>query len=286
LNNLESISYRIREWLTDTEFTQYAQTKTVKELGDLVQNTISWLNDDKMSSLAPSEVLKAKLKMLTGLTDPIRERRNEATRRDEVTSALKEALKSAKGMIDLVAESIKATDKANKEMAEKAALEAAEKEAAASEAPPSSTDTTSDPLADLEEPDSTTTSSGAAEEATILPVPAVSPYTEEDLQDLLESHGTITEWLEDRLTIQETKKIYEDPAFKVEELETKANELNEAVMNVLTKSMGGGGYGGKGGKGKGKKATKPKKPKPAKTVDLDEEPSFMAFAKGNKHDEL
>jgi hypoxia up-regulated 1 len=269
LNNLEGTAYRYRELITDDEFQSFTLPQTIKEIETLLKSTVDWLSDDDAGGNADSKTLKAKLEELKGLVEPIKDRRNEASKRPELTTFLKDALSQAKSMIDLVKDTIRITDEQNLEM-EKQRLASAAESTSTTAVPDSEASTAPDPLADLEQELPSTTSS-VEEQATILPVPAVAPYSQEDLEDLNDVYGRVSEWLEEHLSLQETKKPWETPAFKGEELQKKAKDLNDVVMEVLQKSMKGSGKGS----GK-KKRSKTKKAKPTTTEEVKPPASFMA----------
>jgi hypoxia up-regulated 1 len=280
------LSYKVRELVTDEDFQLYSQPKVIKEIETLVKSTLTWLNDDGGFN-ADSSTLKSKLEVIKGLVDPIQDRKSEAQKRPELTVFLKEALSQAKSMIELVKVTIQTTDDSNREMEAKAKAEAeaaSSSSSAAAEAAATATETATsatDPLADLEE-EITSTSSSVEEKATILPVPAVSPYTEEDLEDLNDAYGRISEWLEEKLSTQESLKPHEPPAFKSEELQRKAKDLNDAVMQVLAKSMKNA---------KGKKAPPKSKKTKTKSAEPEAPSNFMAGVKKDPldprdHDEL
>jgi hypoxia up-regulated 1 len=150
---------------------------------------------------------------------------------------LREALGQAQGLVNIIKDSMVVASSS-----EAAASSSASEEAAKAAASPSTStssadpETSVDPLAELEEDESSSTTS-----TTEIPTPSanpwISPYTEDDLKALTDTYESVNTWLEEKLAEQEKLKPYEDPIFAPGELQKKATELNDALMSLLQKKL-------------------------------------------------
>lgn len=233
-NNLESFIYRIRDLVSDTSFTTFAPKPLIKELEKLAQSTSSWLSDDGAN--AKSEYLKEKLKALTDIVDPIKKRREESNKRPELTTFLKDALAQAKGMVEIIQDTVEKAKESAKSASEAASssLASLAESSTSTESPAASG--TVDPLADLEEADEPS-SSTTSEETKPTEEAFVSPYSEDDLKEILTAYESVSGWLEKKISEQDKLKEWEEPVLKTGELQKKAKELNDVLMNILQKKM-------------------------------------------------
>jgi hypoxia up-regulated 1 len=221
LNNLESKIYRIRDQLEDTEFTSFASAPMIKDVQKLVKATSQWLSDSGHD--ATSEVLRERRKALEKIMAPIALRRSEAAKRPELTQLLRDALTQAKGLVALIEDSINVAARKSSEMAEASASSAS----SASEA-----SSATDPLADLEQPESS-----AAPQPTDSPLSFLPVYTADDLKSVKGAYEVTNAWLEAKLAEQEKLLPYEDAVFTSSELEAKAKELNDGLMKLLQQKL-------------------------------------------------
>jgi hypoxia up-regulated 1 len=183
---------------------------------------------------------------------------------------LREALGQAQSFVNIIKDSVVAASSSAA-----AASSSASEEAAKAAASPSTTassadaETSTDPLADLEEDSSSSTTTSTTETPTPSAEPWVSPYTEDDLKALTDTYESVNTWLETKLAEQEKLQPYEDPVFAPGELKKKAVELNDALMSLLQKKMKQQQQQqSKSSKTKpAPKPTKKAKPKPAKGED-------------------
>jgi hypoxia up-regulated 1 len=221
LNNLESKIYRIRDQLEDTEFTSFASAPMIKDVQRLVKSTSQWLSDSSHS--ATSEMLKERRKALEEIIAPIALRRSEAAKRPELTKLLRDALTQAKGLVTMIEDSINVAARRSSELAEASASSSS----SASEA-----SSATDPLADLEQ-----TESSAAPQPTDNPLSFLPVYTADDLKTVKSAYESTNVWFEAKLAEQEKLLPYEDAAFTSTELEAKAKELNDGLMKLLQQKL-------------------------------------------------
>ncbi|KAF2663911.1 actin-like ATPase domain-containing protein [Microthyrium microscopicum] len=232
LNNLEGFTYKARDLLTDESFTGFASKPMLKDIEDLIKATSSWVSEEGFT--AASDILKEKLKALHALVDPIRRRKDEAEKRPQLTTTLREALSQAQSFIKIIEESIESSAKS----ASSAAAEASKsvEDGASSVTSAIKGETTDGGLESLEEDESSSSSTKSAT-TTAIPEPFMPQYTAEDLSELAGSYKTVEEWLEKKLKEQDALKPWEEPVFDSKEISSKATDLNNALMKILTKKM-------------------------------------------------
>ncbi|THY60133.1 actin-like ATPase domain-containing protein [Aureobasidium pullulans] len=245
LNVLEAYTYRTRDLLENTDFVGASTEAIRSQLSSLLSSTSDWLYGE--GSSAKAEAFKSKLADLKAIVDPVQKRREEASARPEILKSLQSSLDQTRSMVDAIGKQIAASISS----ASEAALSSSSTtEAAAS---PS----TADDLDDLDEPDASSTSSSAkpSESASLM------PYTEEDLASITKAYESVSEWIKAKVAEQDKLQPFEDPAFTVKEIETKAKELNKALMDMVTKKMQMPKASTRSSSSKKPKATKSKKAK-------------------------
>ena len=240
-NTLEAYTYRSRDYLSDDSFISFSSDAIRDTLESKLSEVNDWLYGDGLD--ASLNELKAKLKDLKTLIDPVLRRKDESGKRDGAVENLKKELDSMKNMIKMVTESI-----------EKQAADAAVSASAASlsasltrtpeEASPFTTVGPSESAAtpgaddDLEaDPYSTTTSTTSVPENTAIPEPIISPYTSDDLSTLQSKYDSIESWLEKKLAAQSKLGPTDDPAILTSDLQTKAKELMEEISSLIRKKV-------------------------------------------------
>lgn len=222
-NTLESYTYRARDLLSDESFIGASTDALRKEVEDKFQSASEWLYG--AGADANREVLKAQLKELRNLVDPVLKRKEEAVKRPEQIRLLKEALDQTRTLIEVV-----------KEQNGKAAASASSTSSTSSSTESHTTTAPSssgvDDFAELEdEPSATSTTTQAPK------VPEMPLYTPEDLDVLTKTHGTIHQWLTTKLAEQEKLAPYEDPVMLSADMEAKAKQLNRVVLDLLQKKI-------------------------------------------------
>lgn len=254
LNTLEAFTYRARDYLEDDTFIAVSNDKSRKELSDQLAVVSDWLYGDGTD--AKLQEFKDKLKGLRKLVDPVLKRKEENSKRDDAVKVLEEGLKSIKGTIEMVENSIK-------KAAEDAASSASSVAAAAKENPSTTSTPSEDDLDD--DPYSSTASAEDAAE-TDKDSPAFKPYeyTEDDLSSLTKAQDVVQKWFDEKMKAQKKLGPYDDPAVLVADLEAKAKQLQGEVTSTIMKTirmqdMPKKGKGGKKPKSKSKKASQASK---------------------------
>jgi hypoxia up-regulated 1 len=276
LNSLEAFTYKARDLLTDDGFMRFSTAVQRTAIEKLLGETSEWLSGE--GSNAAGDALKAKLKGLKALVEPIQKRKWESSHRPEAIKKLEESLNSTLSLADVIKYSLNEAEQASSSSSSLASSLSEAMAKSASEAltetsaTPSSSETAStsaDPLAELEEeaePVSSSSTTTAAPEPT--PEAVVSPYSPEDLTSITDLYTSTLKWFEDSLAAQAKLSETEDPAFKVDDLVAKTEKLNIEVMAIFQKKM-------KIPKArtytppKSTKSKKPKKSKATKSVEIE-----------------
>ena len=226
LNTLEAFTYKARDLLDDEAFIAASTEKHRTEIEEQFKSASDWLYGDGAD--ASREVLKARLDGLHSLVDPIQKRKDEAVKRPQQVQSLKEALNQTKTMVSVIKQQMEYHSVADTA----SSLEPSSSESSSS--PTSTAPSSIDDFADLDDDTSTSISATASPSAK---APPLFSYGEEDLQAITDAHDSVESWLNSRLAEQEKLLPTDDPIVLSAELAAKSKELNDMVMNLLTKQM-------------------------------------------------
>ncbi|TKA23750.1 hypothetical protein B0A50_07032 [Salinomyces thailandicus] len=221
LNVLESYTYFVRDFLSNTDYSAFS-TETVRgDISKLLDSARGFMEDPGQVTKATEETFRERLTGLKTLVEPIQSRRREESARPEKVEKLKESLGKTNKMVDMVREQIA--------KASEAVANAAETSTESS----STTMSTTDDFDDLEEPDTASSSTTAA------PKPSsfadFSPYTDSDLTSIEEAYETVSKWLQEKESEQGKLKPFEDPVLSVKELEAQASKLSNVMADLMYK---------------------------------------------------
>lgn len=183
-----------------------------------LSETSDWLYGDGTD--AKLQDFKDRLKSMKALVDPVLKRKDESSKREEAIDLLKNSLKNASGMMDMIKGSI----------AEAAKTAASTVSSAASSVVNSAT--AGDDLE--EEPYSTSSSSP---EETDVPLPKPYSYTEEDLSSIEKVYETAQKWLDEKVKAQGKLSSSDEPAFLVADINAKARQVGAAVSDIVMKQI-------------------------------------------------
>ncbi|KAF2816269.1 heat shock protein 70-like protein-like protein [Mytilinidion resinicola] len=227
LNSLEAFTYRARDLLDNEYFIAAFTTEQRSLLEEKLGFTSDWIYGDGRD--ATEEDLKAKLKDLKDIVDPVQKRIDEARKRPDAIKSLEEALEQVKSFTGIIANDIK-------DSAAKASLAAEEaSKAAASSTASAEESATADPLDDLEEEDMLKSASSEAAKASDVPEPPI--YSEDDLEVLTSVSETVQKWLDEKLAAQAKLSETQDAAFTIKDLEEQSRKLNSALMEMVQRKM-------------------------------------------------
>ncbi|KAF2749505.1 actin-like ATPase domain-containing protein [Sporormia fimetaria CBS 119925] len=218
LNSLEAFTYKARDYLEEESFIAASAAAIRSTIEEKLSAASEWIYAEGHD--ATEEVLKARLKELTDLVDPILKRKDEAANRPAALSAYKDSLASLGSIIPMVKDNIESASK---------------KEAEATKSSEPAESASADPLADLEEDDPKKLSTADAPAGLPTDVPTV--YDDDDLKFLEEKVAAGKKWLEEKVAAQEKLAPSDDPVVTVKELQAEAKKLEDAITEMMTKKM-------------------------------------------------
>ncbi|KAJ4988563.1 heat shock protein 70-like protein [Stagonosporopsis vannaccii] len=222
LNSLEAYTYRARDYFEDDDFVAVSSEAVLTELKDKLDAASEWVYAEGPN--ADEKSLRAKLKELENIVNPILRRRRQSWKRPGAITDLEETIGGMKEVVELV----------NNQIAERSAYVSKSAEAASSSSASPSPSPSVDPLDELEEDDAEATPSASATPE-IEEVPEI--YTDEDRSKIEDVTEKARKWLEETRAKQDKLQSHEDPVLTVEELKVYKQELDDVVMEMMMKKM-------------------------------------------------
>lgn len=189
------------------------------ELEKKLASAADWLYGDGADAVRDD--LKARLKQLRDLVEPVERRREEAVKRPKAVELLKEAVNQTKVLADAVRQQVDS------------AREAAASAASSVTAEPSTTSAVDD-FADLEDATTSTSTTAPAEPSD---ASDALVYSADDVSTLTTAYESVQEWLQSKLAEQDKLSPRENPAILSTDIEAKAKELRQVVMDMVEKRM-------------------------------------------------
>ncbi|KAL2265808.1 hypothetical protein VTJ83DRAFT_6908 [Remersonia thermophila] len=294
LNQLEAYTYKVRDLLEREDFVAHSTDAERSSLEAKNSDASDWLYGD--GAEASKEDLRARLKELQGLADPVLKRIEEAEKRPEVLKGLQEALNSTDSFLKDIKSKIAEYEAWQAKKAAEASTASEDADSSSATTASASASASSSTGGDFDGLEDDETATGSASSATATPSsmadvdkergPVPPLYTLDDLKETETLYETITAWLADKLPAQDKLGPADDPVLLVKDLQERRDKLDKAGLTLAMKGVKnfnnrkpvmeeeGGGKKAKAGKktaGKKAKATKsePKSAKkPAPTVKL------------------
>ncbi|KAB5585575.1 Hsp70 protein-domain-containing protein [Coniochaeta sp. 2T2.1] len=237
LNQLEGFTYKVRDFLDNDEFVAAATAQEKAALEKKGLETSEWLYEEGHD--ASHEELRTRLKALKDVVSPIQKRVEEAAKRPELLTSLKDQLNQTKTFVDNI----------KKQIEEYEAFQSSASIASSASSTSTNTETTTatpapsaDDFADLEDEDlttSTTTATKSLDMDDVLaergPVPPM--YTIDDLKETEELHISVLSWLEAKVVEQEKLGPTDDPVLLSKDLTDKKEKLDKAGMDLAMKGV-------------------------------------------------
>ncbi|KAF3041087.1 lumenal Hsp70 protein [Didymella heteroderae] len=222
LNSLEAYTYRARDYFDDEDFTAVTTKDVLTQLEEKLNAASEWVYSEGPN--ADEKSLRAKLKELEDIVNPVLRRRRESWKRPGAITELEETIAGMKEVDDLV----------KNQIAERAVYVTKSAEAASSSSASPSASPSVDPLDELEEEgiDSAPSASATPE---LEEVPEI--YTEADRTKISSVTEKVKKWLDETRTKQDKLAAHEEPVLTVEQLKTYKKELDDVVMEMMMKKM-------------------------------------------------
>jgi hypoxia up-regulated 1 len=252
LNSLEAFTYRGRDYLEDESFIGASIAAIRTTLEEKLSAASDWIYSE--GAEAGEKELKAKLKELEDIVNPVLKRKTEAIKRPDAVKELKDTIAHIKEVAQLVDGQIKTQIQESSKSSEAVAAKAS---ATPSPSAPK------DELDELEEED--VSSSAKPAEPEITEVPTI--YTEDDLKKVQETVESSQKWLDENEAKQAKLGPTDDPAFTVKDLQAEKKRIDDVVMDMMMKKMRH--FKPPGGQQKPKPSTKPKPKKSKKATKKD-----------------
>lgn len=274
LNQLEGFTYRVRDLLDNDEFVAAATAQEKEALEKKGLETSEWLYDEGAD--ASREELRARLKALQDIVNPIQKRIEEAAKRPELISSLRNQLNQTKTFVDNIKQQIEEYEayQSSSSIASSASSTSTNTETTTATLAPSADD-----FAGLEDEDPTTSTTNSLEADDALKQgggPVAPLYTRDDLKETEDLHVSVLAWLEAKVVEQEKLGPTDDPVLLAKDLAEKKEKLDKAGMELAMKGVRS--FEGKNKKksSKTKTAKKPTKSakggkKPAETIKFGED---------------
>ncbi|KAF2033986.1 heat shock protein 70-like protein-like protein [Setomelanomma holmii] len=225
LNSLEAFTYKARDYLEDESFIGASIASVRSTIEEKLSAASDWIYSE--GAEAGEKDLKAKLKELEDIVNPVLKRKTEAIKRPDAIKEFKDTVAHLKEVVQLVDGQIKTQSRDSSKSSE---MEASKASATTTPSPSPS----ADDLDDLEDDDLLISSSEPAEPE-ITEVPTI--YTDDDLKKLQELSTSAAKWLKENEAKQSKLGATDDPAFTVADLEAEKKRLDDVIMDMMMKKM-------------------------------------------------
>jgi hypoxia up-regulated 1 len=245
---LEAFTYRGRDYLEDESFIGASIATIRTTLEEKLSAASDWIYSE--GAEAGEKELKAKLKELEDIVNPVLKRKTEAIKRPDAVKEVKDTIAHLKEVVQLVDGQIKTQIQESSKSSEAVAAKASATPS------PSVKD-------ELDELDDDIASSAEPAEPEITEVPTI--YTDEDLKKVQDTVAESEKWLAENEAKQEKLGPTDDPAFTVKDLQAEKKRIDDVVMDMMMKKMR---HFKPPGQQKPKASSKPK-PKKAKKAKKD-----------------
>lgn len=218
LNTLESFTYKARDLLEDEAFIASSTEKERVVIEERFRDASDWLYGEGAD--ATRDVLKARLKELRDLVDPIQKRKEEKTKIPDEFRRLYEAIQQMETMMNIVKDSA----------AQAAALSSSSE--SQSTATPSPSPSSVDDFAGLDDEPTTTSTSEAANNTPFLPT-----YSQDDLEEMMALYNSTKAWFDLKTDQHDKLSPTDDQVVSSAEIAAKSNQLNKFVVDLVQKKM-------------------------------------------------
>ncbi|KAF4982501.1 hypothetical protein FZEAL_1894 [Fusarium zealandicum] len=268
LNQLEGYTYKIRDLLEGETFTEASTEKERTKLAKLSSETSEWLYDG--GAEASKDVLKAKLKVLQDLVAPIQKRVDEAEKRPELITSLKDVLDKTTEFVDKIKQQIEEHESWHKSASASEATKSSSTTKASGEKPSGDFD-------GLQDEDSAAATARKMEDLIKEKGPIPPLYALEDLDEVVALHKSTLDWLNEMEPKQASLTAIENPVLLVKDLKAKREKLEKAGMDIALKGAKMVEEKSREAKKAAKAAKADKKSKKSKTTSGEPSQETMQF---------
>ncbi|KAJ6191448.1 hypothetical protein N7519_001469 [Penicillium mononematosum] len=259
LNELESFIYRSRDLADNEEFVKAVKPDQLTVLSERVSKASDWLYEE--GDNAKTADFQSKLNDLKAIVNPALKRMKESSSRPARVQLLKDMLKNAESMKELIKNQIENDEQIYSSSLSASSASATETSTEASTSTPAPAPS-DEGLDDLDEDAYSASSSSTTSTTSAAPAkptgPKYSLFTPADLAAITQAYESTNPWLETQLSLQETLSESDDPALTVVEVDSRLREF-ERILNRMYERMTANAGQQKKNNSNGKKATKDKK---------------------------
>jgi len=256
LNELEAFIYRSRDLADNEEFAKAVKGDDLALLQDKVAKASDWLYED--SDNAKTVDFQSKLKDLKSIVNPALKRMKESTDRPARVELLKDMLKNAESMKQLIESQIATDEESYSSSLSASSTSATESETSSSTA--ATPAASGDDLEDLDDDSYSTTSSKTSTKSAASAKPTGPKYTlftPTDLVSLTQAYESTKPWLEAQLALQEKLTSSDDPALTVADIDSRLREFERILNRMYERMTAATGKRSKKNNGKKSKEDKP-----------------------------
>jgi hypoxia up-regulated 1 len=254
LNELESFIYRSRDLVDNEEFIKAVKADQLTLLSERASKASDWLYEE--SDNAKTADFQSKLKDLKAIVNPALKRMKESSTRPARVQLLKDMLKNAESMKELIKNQIE-NDEQLYSSSISASATSTETEA------PTPTPASDEGLDDLEE-DAYSGSSSTTSTKSAAPAKPTGPkytlFTPADLTAITQAFESTGPWLETQLSLQEKLTESDEPALTVLEVDSRLRDFERILNRMYERMTNAAGQKKSNSNSNSKKSSKDKKP--------------------------
>jgi hypoxia up-regulated 1 len=275
LNELESFIYRSRDLADNEEFVKAVKADQLTLLSERASKASDWLYEE--SDNAKTAEFQSKLKDLKDIVNPALKRMKESSARPARVELLKDMLKNAESMKELIKNQIENDEQTYSSSLSASSATSSESETSSSTPTPAAS---GEGLDDLDEEAYSTSTTSTKTATPAKPTgPKYSLFTPSDLTAITQAYESTAPWLETQLGLQEKLTESDDPALTLVEVDSRLRDFERILNRLYERMTAAAGQqkkssGSKGKKGKQsdteKKAKAKEQPKKKEDLPKDE----------------
>ncbi|KAJ6080751.1 hypothetical protein N7499_005625 [Penicillium canescens] len=263
LNELESFIYRSRDLADNEEFVKAVKTDQLTLLSERASKASDWLYEE--SDNAKTAEFQSKLKDLKDIVNPALKRMKESSARPARVEMLKDMLKNAESMKELIKNQIENDEQTYSSSLSASSATSTESETGSSTPTPAAS---GEGLDDLDEDAYSTSTTSAKTTATAKPTgPKYSLFTPSDLTAITQAYESTAPWLETQLGLQEKLTESDDPALTLVEVDSRLRDFERILNRLYERMTAAAGQQKKSSGSKGKKGKQSDSEKKAKAKE-------------------